>query len=179
MTEPQSPPQANMPDPQKVADIMSRVAEKGQAAMQQFLERQLPQRVQDRRQPLRICNGVRSWFGLSSVGRLGGRQFTGTWHRCVTALGLFLKIGIRFAQVVNSDILLATWPGKKQEKCPITRRICWSLRSGFERTRIAGLTWKEFAGRLVFVAQGVVMLGAGTPVARDFGSVLNAITRHR
>jgi hypothetical protein len=89
------------------------------------------------------------------------------------------KRDIRLAQVVHSDSLLATWPGKNQEECRITRRICWSLRSGFERMRIAGLTWKVFAGRRIFVAHGVVMMEAGRPVARDLGSVRNAITRHR
>jgi len=86
---------------------------------------------------------------------------------------------IRFAQVDKFDIPLVTWPVKKQGTCPIIRRICWSLKIGFERTRIAALTWKGFVGRLVFVAHVVVMPEAGRPVARDFGSVRNAITRHR
>jgi len=95
------------------------------------------------------------------------------------SFGLVRMRDIRFAQVVDSDSFRALWPGKKREECPTTRRICWSLRIGFARLRIAGLSWKVSAGRLVFVAHVVVMLAAGRSVAGDFGSVRDAITRHR
>ncbi len=87
------------------------------------------------------------------------------------------KRDIRFAQVSDSASLLGSWALKKQEESQITRRICWSLRIGFERTRIAVFTWKGFAGRRVFVVHGVVTMQAGRPVARDYGSVRRAITK--